>query len=256
MASMGRVSVTPDQLTALRDHFADGHSSGRSRVTAYTSVDSRPTSRPVVLRVTKFTIPELGADVPLIAADGSGANLDADGHWVSGCAAVAADGRVLAAEFTHPPTTRQVLLAEWQGFRLAMRLAAAAPARSVTIIVDNRSIAGNARKLLAGGAPAFAAIGGNDPEAIGEIRALAAARTVPVTIALRPAGGLDPGTTAATRLGACAHTAAWLIRRMTEDGIALSADSLAWLAGRTGNPPSKKSKLQAQYMCRFGPSPG
>jgi hypothetical protein len=203
-----------------------------------------------VLHVLRLRVPARGTSC-LVVGDGSAPQPLAGGGGISGCAAIAADGRLLAAWFAHPAVPRPSVYAEWQALRLAMRLAAGYRPGTATLVTDNRSVATSAILTLAGSRPA-AILGVHDPDAAAEIRGLAAARHPAITYrGGKPSGRL----TAASPLGRTAHTAAWLVRRIAADGIDPAAHA-DWIAAAAARAPRLKDDLRRAYFRRFGRTAG
>lgn len=199
-----------------------------------------------VLHVIMMRVPALGEDSRIVG-DGSAPAGLAGPSGISGCAAVAGDGRLLAAWFEHPPMPRMSIYAEWQALRLSMRLAAAYPPGTATLVTDNRQAAASAGIVLGGGRPADL-LGVHDPAASGEIRLLAAAGRPSITVR---GGKQSRSLTAATAPARTAHTAAWLVRRMAAEGIDPERHA-DWIARVAARAPRWKEDLRRTYFRRFG----
>jgi len=199
-----------------------------------------------VLHVLQLSVPACGTS-RLVVGDGSAPAPLPAGGGISGCAAIADDGRLLAAWFEHPAIPRASVYAEWQALRLAMRLAAGYRPGTVTLVTDNRSVAAGAILALAGTRPA-ALLGVHDPDAATEIRRLAAGRHPAITYR---GGKPSAHLTAGSPLGRTAHTAAWLVRRIAAGG-ADPAEHADWIAATAARAPRFKEDLRRAYFRRFG----
>lgn len=160
--------IDDEQLQALRDHFAAGPAE-EARVTVYAR-----TSEPVVLNTLELAAPPFG-DGRLVVCDGS-ANAAA---WIGACAAVAEPGRAVVGWWQLEPGTRwpASTYAEFQGLRLALRLAAEIAATAIR--VDDRTMA-SAAEWARGGQQIGERAVGSDREAIDEVTARLRDQRVPV----------------------------------------------------------------------------
>src|ERR1017187_9275716 len=116
-----RMTVSGDEIAALREHFAAGPDgpAGTGRCSA------GPLPLVVTLHTLQLELPVAG-DIPMIATEGSAPEVLAPGTVpICGCAAVAADGRMLIGWYDPVDAiTRRTQHAEWQAARLGLRLAA------------------------------------------------------------------------------------------------------------------------------------
>lgn len=240
----GEGPVTAADLAALAARFRSG---GPLAPPPPRTTDRRPAVHPD-LHLVRLRIPPGGRGA-WITVDGS-ADCDehAAGQLYGSCAAVASDGRVLAAWFPMPAgaARRGVTFAEWEALALGTRLIARYR-EPVTLIVDNRDVAGEARALAARQKHRPHVVGGNDPQAAGDIAAALASPDV--RLSWRPVPAACSGLTALTGPGRAAHALAWVLRRAAYAGIDLAGET-RWLSGLAADPPRSQAALMRRWLSR------
>ena len=242
------MTVSGDEIAALREHFAAGPDgpAGTGRCSA------GPLPLVVTLHTLQLELP-VTSDIPMIATDGSAPEVLAPGTVpICGCAAVAADGRMLIGWYDPVDAiTRRTQHAEWQAARLGLRLAARYT-DGVTMITDCREVASELRRVVTGKRPDLGAVGGPDRDAAGEIRSLAAGGRI--AVAWRwVSGDESPGRTAGTALGRAAHAGAWLARRLVGDGLD-PREHAEWITGVMALAPGNRESLRQRYLRHFQPA--
>ena len=239
--------IDSGQLAALREHFAVGRAVPGSRPDDACDPDA---DMAVTLYTLALEIPA-AADAAIIATDGSSPESIVPGQRrVCGCAAVAADGRILIGWFDDPGITNRGQYTEWQGARLGLRLAVARYPAGATMITDCREVATELRHVMAGRNPGRV-VAADDLTAIAEIRSLIAETRIRVVN--RWVAGDDAGyrhRTAGTTIGRAAHVGAWLARRIVADG-GDPRQHAEWIAGAMAEPPGNQTSLTKKYIRRF-----
>ena len=229
--------IDEEQLRALRDHFAAGPAEDAG-VTVYAHAPE-----PVVLDTLELAVSPFG-DGRLVVCDGS-ANAAA---WIGACAAVAEPGRVVVGWWRLEPGTRwpASTYAEFQGLRLALRLAAEIDATAIR--VDDRTMPSAAKWARSGQQIGERAVG-SDLEAIDEVTARLRDQRVPVQWDGVTKQEKRPHVASLTPMGVAAHRLAISACRMVRDEIDPAGDAArAYLAGEAERTSAGRAPVGKSYQ--------
>lgn len=230
------MTITDDQIRALREHFAEG-----PPISSGVTADRSSTPRSISLNVIKFSVPEQEG-APVIATDGSSQNSDAALQVIAG-AAVASDGRMEIGWYETRFDIRASLYAEWQAARLGLRLAARYP-DGVTLVSDQATVSEQIRRAITGRPLHGVITSGVDHATTAEILTLTRGRKID---AVCRSGTDRSHRTAMARLGRTAHVGAWLTQRLAADGFD-PHEHASWIAEVVARPTGDKKTLRVRYL--------
>jgi ribonuclease HI len=207
--------VNSDQIEALKEHFRSSHAgfTPGTGIRPARNVGRIPVAT-AMMTVLNLHCPGQGQEL-VITTDGS-ATTGLDRGTMSGCAAVAWDGRALVGWYQNPPEARGAsIYAEWRALVLGLRLAASAPG-PVKLMADDRVAVEQLRRMQRGERVQHAFLTCRDEPVLEEMRRLAKNLTFSVGCL---EGKRTHNTTAATDAGNAAHRLAFAARRLAECGV-------------------------------------